>query len=96
MGDSFRRACARVVVAAALLVHPSIARAADPDGVEELRRDLDALKKRLAEIEALTRKQQDMIRTRSAQISRDCPGYPCRIVAARPPCARDPTSGSQT
>ncbi len=85
MGKSSRRVrTLLVVVATVLVIGPRRAGSADANEMEQLRRDLDGLKHRLAEIEALTRQQQEMIRKQDAVIR--------KLSGQQPPPVAAPTT----
>src|SRR6185369_8516809 len=89
------RSLVAFAVAAALVACP--APAADDQAVESLRRDLETMKRRLSEIEALTRQQQEMIRKQEAVIEKLGGGRAAPVTAqpAAPPAAAATTADEE-
>lgn len=87
---SIPRACcvtAALLAAELVTILPRSVRAADPASVEQLQRDLEAMKRRLTEIEALTRKQEQKLRQQESVIEK---------LRAQPPAAAAATTPAPT
>jgi hypothetical protein len=67
---SVRTGLARGIIAIVLVAWPGVVGAVDPGTIEALRRDFEAMKRRLAGIEELTRKQEEIIRRQGELIEK--------------------------